>query len=62
MFYILRFCCIAEFATLQWSPDETKIVYIAEKKIPKSEPFYKQKPKSSSEKEDTDSKICVPVN
>jgi len=42
------------FATLQWSPDETKIVYIAEKKVPKSEPFYKQKPKTSVEKDDVD--------
>ncbi|XP_050543366.1 acylamino-acid-releasing enzyme-like isoform X1 [Daktulosphaira vitifoliae] len=32
-----------EFATLQWSPDESKIMFIAENKVPKSEPFYKQK-------------------
>uniref|UniRef100_A0A2S2QBH8 Acylamino-acid-releasing enzyme n=1 Tax=Sipha flava TaxID=143950 RepID=A0A2S2QBH8_9HEMI len=44
----------AEFATLQWSPDETKIIYIAEKKIPKSEPFYKQKPKNSADKDGVD--------
>ncbi|XP_025201669.1 acylamino-acid-releasing enzyme-like [Melanaphis sacchari] len=41
----------AEFGTLEWSPDETKIVYIAEKKVPKSEPFYKQKSKASADKE-----------
>lgn len=33
-----------EFGVLEWSPDETKIMYIAEKKEPKSEPFYKKKP------------------
>jgi acylaminoacyl-peptidase len=42
---------IAEFGTLEWSPDETKIVYIAEKKVPKSEPFYKQKSKASANKD-----------
>lgn len=31
-----------EFATFQWSPNETKLLYIAELKIPKSEPFYKR--------------------
>ncbi|XP_060833609.1 acylamino-acid-releasing enzyme-like isoform X2 [Rhopalosiphum padi] len=41
----------AEFGTLEWSPDETKIVYIAEKKVPKSEPFYKQKSKASADKD-----------
>ncbi|XP_050434308.1 acylamino-acid-releasing enzyme-like isoform X1 [Adelges cooleyi] len=39
----------AEFGTLQWSPDETKILYIAEKKVPKSEPFFKQKSISSKD-------------
>lgn len=42
------------FATLQWSPDETKIVYIAEKKIIKSEPFYRQKLQKSDDKETTE--------
>lgn len=51
----------ASFATLEWSPDETKILYIAEKKIPKSEPFYKQKPKPSDDKDCTDSKRSVQV-
>ncbi|EFA09948.1 acylamino-acid-releasing enzyme [Tribolium castaneum] len=38
-----------EFRSFEWSPDETKLLYIAELKIPKSEPFYKRcakKPKS----------------
>lgn len=51
----------AEFATLEWSPDESKILYIAEKKIPKSEPFYKQKPKLSGNKDSTDNSNSVPV-
>ncbi|OAD53128.1 Acylamino-acid-releasing enzyme, partial [Eufriesea mexicana] len=43
----------SEFASFQWSPDKTKVLYIAEKKLPKSEPFYKQKP---CNKEDKDKK------
>lgn len=31
-----------EFGAFNWSPDKTRLVYIAEKKLPKSEPFYKQ--------------------
>ncbi|CAH1722220.1 unnamed protein product [Aphis gossypii] len=46
-----------EFGTLEWSPDETKIVYIAEKKIPKSEPFYKQKSKASAQKDGVNNDI-----
>ncbi|VVC32928.1 Peptidase S9, prolyl oligopeptidase, catalytic domain,Alpha/Beta hydrolase fold [Cinara cedri] len=49
-----------EFETLQWSPDETKILYIAEKKVPKSEPFFKQKPISSGDKSDVEIKNAVP--
>lgn len=52
---------VAEFGTLEWSPDETKIVYIAEKKVPKSEPFYKQKPKASADKSGVDKSDTVPV-
>ncbi|XP_017884457.1 acylamino-acid-releasing enzyme-like [Ceratina calcarata] len=47
----------AEFASLEWSPDKTKLLYIAEKKLPKSEPFYKQKPikkDKDNEKKDED--------
>lgn len=56
---IYDFYFLVEFETLEWSPDETKIVYIAEKKVPKSEPFYKQKSKTSG---DEDIGKCVPVN
>eukprot|EP00102_Acyrthosiphon_pisum_P011826 XP_008180714.1 PREDICTED: acylamino-acid-releasing enzyme-like [Acyrthosiphon pisum] len=50
----------AEFGILEWSPDETKIVYIAEKKVPKSEPFYKQKPKASADKNGVVNSDTVP--
>ncbi|XP_053986715.1 acylamino-acid-releasing enzyme-like isoform X1 [Hylaeus volcanicus] len=42
----------SEFASFEWSPDKTKVLYIAEKKLPKSGPFYKQKPLSKKEKEE----------
>lgn len=32
-----------EFSSLEWSPDEKKVLYVAEKKPQKSEPFYKRK-------------------
>lgn len=32
-----------EFTTFEWSKDETKLLYVAEKKQIKSEPFYKRK-------------------
>lgn len=38
-----------EFSSLEWSPCETKVIYIAERKVPKSEPFYKPKPQDSKE-------------
>ncbi|CAK9801993.1 Acylamino-acid-releasing enzyme [Anthophora plagiata] len=41
----------SEFASFEWSPDKTKVLYIAEKKFPKSEPFYKQKPSNKKDKD-----------
>ncbi|VEN55328.1 unnamed protein product, partial [Callosobruchus maculatus] len=39
-----------EFASFEWSPDEKKLLYVAEKKPIKSEPFYKRKcPTSNNE-------------
>lgn len=38
-----------EFSSLEWSPDEKKVLYVAEKKPPKSEPFYKRKAPLSSD-------------
>ncbi|XP_050303713.1 acylamino-acid-releasing enzyme-like [Anthonomus grandis grandis] len=32
-----------EFSSFEFSPDERKLLYVAEKKVPKSEPFYKRK-------------------
>ncbi|XP_054284993.1 acylamino-acid-releasing enzyme-like isoform X1 [Macrosteles quadrilineatus] len=34
-----------EFSCLEWSPCEKKLLYVAEKKQPKAEPFYPSKPK-----------------
>nr|AGC92665.2 acylamino-acid-releasing enzyme-like protein [Heliconius erato] len=34
----------SEFGSLDWSPDEKQLVYVAEKKVKKSEPFIKRKP------------------
>lgn len=39
-----------EFGSFEWSPNEIKLMYIAEKKNPKSEAFYKRKP--NNEKKD----------
>ncbi|CAG9584376.1 unnamed protein product [Danaus chrysippus] len=36
----------SEFGCLDWSSDEKKIVYVAEKKAKKSEPYIKRKPKA----------------
>ncbi|KAI4460703.1 serine peptidase s9 family member [Holotrichia oblita] len=41
-----------EFARLQFSPDETKLLYIAEKKQPKTEPFWKRKHVKPNSKDD----------
>ncbi|KAL0100888.1 hypothetical protein PUN28_019344 [Cardiocondyla obscurior] len=41
----------AEFRSFEWSADNTKVLYIAEKKLPKSEPFYKQKSLDKKDKE-----------
>ncbi|XP_028174250.1 acylamino-acid-releasing enzyme-like isoform X1 [Ostrinia furnacalis] len=33
-----------EFGGLDWSPDESAVLYVAEKKLPKPEPYIKRKP------------------
>lgn len=48
-----------EFSSFEWSPDDTKLLYIAEKKLPKSEPFYKQKPLDKKDKEKKEDDISV---
>lgn len=35
--------CDGDFYTFNWSPNETKLLYVAEKKMPDSKPFYKRK-------------------
>lgn len=52
----------AEFASFQWSPDKTKVLYIAEKKLPKSEPFYKQKPHNKEDKDKKEEDEIIVVN
>lgn len=54
--YIFSF--LAEFGSLDWSPDEKQLVYVAEKKVKKSEPFIKRKP--AEDKSNVDKKP-VPV-
>ena len=48
----------SEFGSFEWSPDKTKVLYIAEKKLPKSEPFYKQK-SLKKEKENEENEVSV---
>ncbi|KAI4460704.1 serine peptidase s9 family member [Holotrichia oblita] len=43
---------IRRIARLQFSPDETKLLYIAEKKQPKTEPFWKRKQEKPTGKDD----------
>lgn len=49
----------AEFRSFEWSPDNTKILYIAEKKLPKSEPFYKQKSLDKDKEKKEDNEVTV---
>ncbi len=49
------------FSCLNWSRQENKVVYVAEKKLPKTTPFYQQKSDSDSkddQKVDTLAVIC----
>lgn len=48
-FYVFFLSILGEFGCLEWSPCETKLLYIAEKKTPKSEPFLGPGSKKSSE-------------
>ena len=53
------------FSSFQWSPDNTKLMYIAEKKLRKTEPVYKQKPKykaPSQEDEETPERVRIKTN
>lgn len=43
---------LVTFSGLQWSPDGAKLLYVAEKKLPKTEPFYKQRSNSKNSKTD----------
>lgn len=50
--YIILFT--GEFGSLEWSQNEEKVVYIAEKKAKKAEPFYKQKSADASKDQNKD--------
>lgn len=56
------FLFLAEFSSFQWSPDKKKILYIAEKKQPESEPFYKQKRMNKEDKNKKDENEVTVVN
>lgn len=45
-----------DFRSFEWSPCEEKLLYIAEKKLPKAEPFYKPKSQDSKENGNGDGK------
>lgn len=49
----------AEFSSFQFSPDKSKLLYIAEQKLPKCEPFYKQKTREKREKEIYDMEVIL---
>lgn len=50
VFYRIFFLFAAEFRTFDFCPNAAQVVYVAEKKVPKSEAFYKRKaPKDSGD-------------
>lgn len=53
MFFIF----VETFGTLSWNDQEDKVVYIAEKTLPKTAPFYEQKAKTNSCDKNKDSRI-----
>ncbi|KAL7300788.1 hypothetical protein TKK_0006762 [Trichogramma kaykai] len=48
------------FASFHWSPDNTRLLYLAEKKLPKSESFFTRKAKKNKDQSSEDS--IVPGN
>lgn len=49
-FILTYVALLAEFGSFNWNHAESKIVYIAERKLPKSEPFYKRQSIKSNNK------------
>lgn len=49
IFHISIFYLDSVFGSVKWSPSETKLLYIAEEKQPKSVSYFKQGPKSNAE-------------
>ena len=54
---IIIYLFIGEFGSFEWSTDEEKVLYIAEKKIPKSEPFLTTK--SPNKKPEEATKVVI---
>ncbi|XP_051153691.1 acylamino-acid-releasing enzyme-like [Leptopilina boulardi] len=52
----------AEFSSFQFSPDKSKLLYIAERKLPKCEPFYCQKTREKREREIYDMEVILRGN
>ncbi|KAL3268614.1 hypothetical protein HHI36_007720 [Cryptolaemus montrouzieri] len=53
--------CDGDFKSFNWSPDESKIIYIAEKKAADTEPYYQRKGKKMiiQKKEYSWSRVCL---
>lgn len=45
------------FGTLRWSKKDDKVVYIAEKKQPKTAPFYQQKAKTDTKEDQCEERV-----
>lgn len=43
-----------DFGALEWSPCEQKLLFVAEKKVPKSDPFYKPSAQDSGSNKDSE--------
>lgn len=48
---------IEMFGTLNWSKSDDKIVYIAEKKQPKTAPFYQQKAQTDTKEDQSEERV-----
>ena len=54
--FLLFHFCTAEFGCLEWSKDESRLLYVAEKKQPKAASYFeKKKDVNSGEETDEDS-------
>ena len=49
---------VEQFSSLQWSPNSKRILYIAEKKVPKNLQFYERKTSDPESDEKTTKVVC----